>query len=50
MLSLVEQFSPETAGSGGFCGSSISGVNFRIFSDDFRPVPEGKHRKLAGIN
>jgi hypothetical protein len=22
---------------------------FRIFSDDFRPVPAGKHRKLTGI-
>jgi hypothetical protein len=24
--------------------------NFRIFSDDFRLVPAGKHRKLAGIH
>jgi hypothetical protein len=23
---------------------------FRIFSDNFRPVPAGKHRKLAGIH
>jgi hypothetical protein len=24
--------------------------NFRIFSDDFRTVPAGKHRKLTGIH
>jgi hypothetical protein len=24
--------------------------NFRIFSDDFRPVPAGKHRKSTGIH
>jgi len=24
--------------------------NFRIFSDDFRPVPAGKHGKLTGIH
>jgi hypothetical protein len=24
--------------------------NFRIFSDDFRPVPAGKRRKLTGIH
>jgi hypothetical protein len=24
--------------------------NFRIFSDDFRPVPAGKHMKLIGIH
>jgi hypothetical protein len=24
--------------------------NFRIFSDDFRPVSVGKHRKLTGIH
>ncbi len=24
--------------------------NFRIFSDDFRLVPAGKHRELAGIH
>jgi len=23
---------------------------FRIFSDDFRPVPAGKHRKFNGIH
>jgi hypothetical protein len=23
---------------------------FRIFSDDFRPVPVGKHRKMTGIH
>ena len=23
---------------------------FRIFSDDFRPVPAGKYRKLTGIH
>jgi hypothetical protein len=23
---------------------------FRIFSDDFRPVPAGKHRKSTGIH
>ncbi len=32
-----------------FFGSSIPIGNFRIFSDDFRPVPAGKHRKLTGI-
>jgi hypothetical protein len=28
----------------------FSPENFRIFSDDFRPFPAGKHRKLTGIH
>ena len=24
--------------------------NFRIFADDFRPVPGGKHRKVIGMH
>jgi hypothetical protein len=31
-------------------GSSIPAGKFSLFSDDFRPIPVGKHRKLTGIH
>ena len=36
--------------SGDFVEAVFRPEIFRIFSDDFRSVPAGKHRKLAGIH
>ncbi len=35
---------------GDFVEAVFRPENFRIFSDDFRPVPAGKRRKLTGIH
>ncbi len=41
---------PIPGNSGDFVEAVFRPENFRTFSDDFRPVPAGKHRKLTGIN
>ncbi len=37
---------PVPGNSGDFVEAVLRPENFRIFSNDFRPVPVGKHRKL----
>ncbi len=41
---------PVPNNSGDFVEAVFRPEIFRIFSDDFRPVPAGKHRKLTGIH
>jgi hypothetical protein len=41
---------PVPSNSGDFVEAVFQTENFRIFSDDFRSVPIGKHRKLIGIH
>ncbi len=41
---------PAPGNSGDFVEAVFRPGNFRIFSDDFRPVPAEKHRKLTGIH
>ncbi len=53
LLSQVKHVRRETTGSNGFLtnfGSSIPTGTFSDFSDDFRSVPTGKYRQLAGIH
>jgi hypothetical protein len=41
---------PVPGNSGDFVEAVFRPKNFRIFSDDFRPVPSGKDRNLTGIH
>ncbi len=41
---------PVPGNSGDFVEAVFRPENFRIFSDDFRPVPAGKHGELTGIH
>ena len=44
------RFRQESTGSHRNVEAVFQPENFRIFSDDFRPVPAGKHRELIGIH
>jgi hypothetical protein len=47
---ITDRFRQESTGNRWNVEAVFPTEIFRIFSDDFRPVPAGKHRKFTGIH